>query len=123
MSRLVSVDATHTFVIRGVYARSIHRQELTDQEIHDCLMQQTSVTEHLPNGTDRKLDLSNYKTQVKVEEKKITEPEVKETEHVAPVETQVKVEEKKPTEPEIKETEQPAQEDKSKQTFKKANKK
>ena len=85
-------------------------------------MQQTSVTEHLPNGTDRKLDLSNYKTQVKVEEKKITEPEVKETEHVAPVETH-KVEEKKITEPEVKETEQPAQEDKSKQTFKKANKK
>lgn len=122
MSRLVSVDATHTFVIRGVYARSIHRQELTDQEIHDCLMQQTSVTEHLPNGIDRKLDLSNYKTQVKVEEKKTTEPEVKETEHVAPVETH-KVEEKKITEPEVKETEQPAQKDKSKQTFKKANKK
>lgn len=82
--RLVSVEATHTFVVRGVYVRSIHRQELTDEEIYSCIMQQTAVTEHLPNGTDRRLDLSNYK--VKVEKPIEKKEEVKVTEHVAPVE-------------------------------------
>lgn len=117
MSRIVSVDATHTFVIRGIYVRSIHRQELTDQEIHDCLMQQTSVTEYLPDGTTRRLDLSNYKSQPKAEAKKVIEPEVKATEHVAPVETETvkteKTEEKK--EAPVKET--------VKETYKKNNKK
>lgn len=95
-TKIVSVEATHPFIVRGVYARSIFRQALTIEEIYQCLTQQTSVTEHMPDGTTKRLDLSNYK------DVSVKQPEVKtvkETPKVAPVpEAETKTEEK----PEVK---------------------
>ena len=54
-TKIVSVESTHPFIVRGVYARSIFRQELTIDEIYQCLTQQTSVTEHVPDGTTKRL--------------------------------------------------------------------
>ena len=70
-TKIVSVEATHPFIVRGVYARSIFRQALTIDEIYQCLTQQTSVTEHMPDGTTKRLDLSNYK------DVSVKQPEVK----------------------------------------------
>ena len=99
-TKIVSVEATHPFIVRGVYARSIFRQALTIDEIYQCLTQQTSVTEHMPDGTTKRLDLSNYK------DVSIKQPEVKtvkETPKVAPVpEAKTKTEEK----PEVKQPQQ-----------------
>ena len=85
-TKIVTVKSTHPFVIRGVYARSIYRQALTIEEIYQCLIQQTSVTEFLPDGTKKRLDLSNYNKVTTIPEPKAEkEPVVKETPKVAPV--------------------------------------
>ena len=100
-TKIVTVKSTHPFVIRGVYARSIHRQALTIEEIYQCLIQQTSVTEFLPDGTKKRLDLSNYNKVTTIakqpEPKAEKEPVVKETPKVAPV-----PETKKEEKPEVK---------------------
>lgn len=107
-TKIVSVEATHPFIVRGVYARSIFRQALTIDEIYQCLTQQTSVTEHMPDGTTKRLDLSNYK------DVSVKQPEVKtvkETPKVAPVpEAETKKEEEKP------EVKQPQQNNNKKQS-------
>lgn len=87
-TKIVTVKSTHPFVIRGVYARSIYRQALTIEEIYQCLIQQTSVTEFLPDGTKKRLDLSNYNKVTTIakqpEPKAEKEPVVKETPKIAP---------------------------------------
>lgn len=99
-TKIVSVESTHPFIVRGVYARSIFRQALTIDEIYQCLTQQTSVTEHMPDGTTKRLDLSNYKNEIAKQPEVKT---VKETPKVAPVpETETKKEEK----PEVKHPQQ-----------------
>lgn len=108
-TKIVSVEATHPFIVRGVYARSIFRQALTIDEIYQCLTQQTSVTEHMPDGTTKRLDLSNYK------DVSVKQPEVKtvkETPKVAPVPeaAETKKEEEKP------EVKQPQQNNNKKQS-------
>lgn len=75
-TKIVTIESNHPFVIRGVYARSIYMQELTLDEIYSCLIQKTSVTEHLENGSTKRLDLNNYKGTPTVEQK-IVESEVK----------------------------------------------
>lgn len=100
-TKIVSVESTHPFAIRGVYARNIYRQALTIEEIYQCLIQQTSVTEFLPDGTKKRLDLSNYNKSTTIakqpEPKAEKEPVVKETPKVAPV-----PETKKEAKPEVK---------------------
>lgn len=106
-TKIVSVESTHPFIVRGVYARSIFRQALTIDEIYQCLTQQTSVTEHMPDGTTKRLDLSNYKNEIAKQPEVKT---VKETPKVAPVpEVETKKEEEKP------EVKQPQQNNNKKQ--------
>lgn len=116
-TKIVTVESTHPFAIRGVYARSIYRQALTIEEIYQCLIQQTSVTEFLPDGTKKRLDLSNYNKVTTVakqpEPKAEKEPVVKETPKVAPV-PETKKEEKS-------EDKQPQQNNAKQQSAQKTN--
>lgn len=99
-TKFVDVTCRQPIRLRNKIVRAIYHENLTTQEIADCISQHAVVEEILPTGAKVVLDFTNYDKfeAPKAETKPAPKKEVKE--------------EAKPTKEEVKEETKPAKEEK-----------
>lgn len=109
-TKFVDVTCRQPIRLRNKIVRAIYHENLTTQEIADCISQHAVVEEILPTGAKVVLDFTNYDKfeAPKAETKPAPKKEVKEEAKPAP---EVKPE-AKPAKEEVKEETKPAKEEK-----------
>ena len=106
-TKFVDVTCRQPIRLRNKIVRAIYHENLTTQEIADCISQHAVVEEILPTGAKVVLDFTNYDKfeAPKAETKPAPKKEAK------PAKEEVK-EEAKPAKEEVKEETKPAKEEK-----------
>nr|DAF39537.1 MAG TPA: hypothetical protein [Caudoviricetes sp.]DAJ52612.1 MAG TPA: hypothetical protein [Caudoviricetes sp.] len=128
-TKFVDVTCRQPIRLRNKIVRAIYHENLTTQEIADCISQHAVVEEILPTGAKVVLDFTNYdkfeapKTETKPAPKKEAKPAKEEVKEEQPKEEETKpAKEEKPVVAPVKEEEVVEDADQKVEEAKKATK-
>jgi siderophore-mediated iron transport protein len=127
-TKFVDVTCRQPIRLRNKIVRAIYHENLTTQEIADCISQHAVVEEILPTGAKVVLDFTNYdkfeapKTETKPAPKKEAKPAKEEVKEEQPKEETKPAKEEKPVVAPVKEEEVVEDADQKVEEAKKATK-
>ena len=127
-TKFVDVTCRQPIRLRNKIVRAIYHENLTTQEIADCISQHAVVEEILPTGTKVVLDFTNYdkfeapKAETKPAPKKEAKPAKEEVKEEQPKEETKPAKEEKPVVAPVKEEEVVEDADQKVEEAKKATK-